>query len=1325
VTPLSELVSKLEFVLPADRRELRARIGGLEKRLRSGGQPDPRAVRLVEEAIAKSIAVHERRAQIVPAVSYPPELPFAAALEPLREAIGASQVVVVAGETGSGKSTQLPKLCLELGRGVHGRIGHTQPRRIAARSVARRIADELGVRVGGIVGVKVRFGDESGRDTLVKVLTDGMLLAETRGDSRLDEYDTIIVDEAHERSLNIDFLLGYLRRLLPRRPDLKLILTSATIDVERLSNHFGKCPIVEIPGRAYPIDIRYRPPEVSGLDEEDPRMLEQIGRAIDEIDASFAESTGGRVVPDVLVFLSGEREIRECESHLSGRFAHRGDAAIRTEILPLFARQALEEQERIFAPGDRRRIVLATNVAETSLTVPRIHAVVDPGFARLLRYSAKSRVQRLPIEAISQASARQRAGRAGRLGPGIAIRLYDELDFSHRAPFTPPEILRTNLASVILQMEALNLGKAEEFPFVDPPSTRLIADGRTTLVELGASTQEGRLTKLGRSMSLLPLDPRLSRMLLASVDEHCTGDMIVVAAALAVQDPRVRPQEKRDAADFAHARFRDGQSDFASFLRVWSAWRSENRDESGREVGSSARRRWCEKNFLSYQRMREWSDTVAQLKELFDEHFGIKVGDPARELDQGAFHRAVLAGFASHIGARNEKGEYRGPSGALFALHPSSALARRGPNWIVAAEIVETTRRFARICARIQPDWIARVAPHLCTRSQFEPHFVDETGQVAAWERTTFGELVIVPRRRVPWGPIDPVGARHVFIQEGLVGHRARTEGAFLDTNRILREELEGEEVRGRRRGLLLEEEAAFDFYDSRIPADIHSVPSFERWRREAEAVDPNILVMREEDLLRDDAARVDSAAFPRQLAVDQLSLPLDYAHDPEDARDGVTARVPVEALAVLDPAPFEWLVPGLVGEKIEALVRSLPKHLRVRLFPIDEVVQGAVESLEYGKGSLKAHLARHLTAIAQAEIGVGDFRDDLLPPHLRMRFTVVDADGRVLGEGRELGVLAAKFRNIARDRLRAGIDRTTDPVALLERERVERLPDEAIPLNIDYRRAGITLRGFPALSTEHDAESSDGVRIALRVFDGEREAGEAHRRAVAHLLGAEFRGAVEHHVAYDPQCESLLSLLFHEGVEDGVGFVARIVASGVVGECARPPRSMDEFLAAEDRGSLDLFDRVALTVRTLHVLLAGAAEVDGLTRGSIADPSGDTRARVAARLEQALGGRSIEGLVGCDRDELSQRLRIVGMLRARLERMREIGGDRDLAIDAELAPLAARVAEAMRDRSRSADSQRAIRRMWEEIEISRFAPKLPRAFPASERRLEDLLDGR
>ncbi len=1319
----SELLQRLDDCLPRDRRVLRARIGGLVKR----GEPDARALAAVRAAIDASAAARLRRRGLVPAVSYPADLPVTGALDAIRAALAGHQVVVVAGETGSGKSTQLPKLCLELGRGVDGRIAHTQPRRLAARSIGRRVADELGVRVGGgaggVVGVKVRFNDDTGADTLVKVLTDGMLLAETRGDPRLEEYDTVIVDEAHERSLNIDFLLGYLRRLLPKRPELKVVLTSATIDTARLSAHFGDCPVVEVAGRAHPIDIRHRPPEadgaaLKGLDEEDPRLLDALAAAIDEIDATFADPAfaghlrdGSR--PDVLVFLSGEREIREAEAHLRGHLdGHARGGRGASEILPLFARQAIEEQERIFSPGPARRVVLATNVAETSLTVPRIHAVVDAGNARILRYSARSRVQRLPVEPVSQASARQRAGRAGRLGPGVAIRLYSEEDYLARGEYTPPEILRTNLASVILQMEALRLGKAEEFPFVDPPSARLLADGRATLVELGASTAEGRLTDTGRRMSLLPLDPRLSRMVVASIEERCTPDAVVVAAALAVQDPRIRPAEKRDAADFAHARFQDGASDFASFLRLWRAWREETR-----ELGSSARRRWCESNHLSHQRMREWTDTVSQLRELVAEHFGVRVGEPAAEHEPGAFHRAILAGFASQVGVKTEKGEYRGPTGALFAIHPSSALVRRGPNWIVAAELVETTRRYARICARIQPDWIVRVAPHLCRRSEFEPHYLEETGQVAAWERTVLGELVLVPKRRVAFGPVDPAGARQVFIQEALVAGRARTKGEFLRRNRALRESLEREEARGRRRGLLLEEEAAHAFYDRVVPPEVHSLPSFESWRRAAERRERNLLVMREDDLVRDGAERIEDAHYPLALRLDALEVPLAYAHDPDTAHDGLTARLPVEALAVVDPAPFEWMVPGMLAEKVEALVRSLPKHLRVRLFPIDEVVRGAVEALAFGTGDLRATLAAHLSMVAQTRVSRGDFRTELLPAHLSMRFEVLDADGRTLGEGRDLAALAARFAPVARDRLRASVDRASDPVAILEQDEVEALPDEPLAESIRYARAGIALEGYPALVVEGGA--AGGERLALRVLGDQGAAETAHADAVARLVAREQREAVAHHLAYDPSCEALFDAARAWGEPDPSEAVARAVARQAVAEAPRAPRSSAELLAVVRGASRDLHERVAFTVRALHGALGVAAEIGRRTRGAA---PGDPRATVRERLHDTIPPGAFEAFASCDRDELRQRLRIVEMLLARLERLREHGPAKDRALDEELAPWRARVEAAGRDARRSAAERRTIRRMFEELEISRFAPRLPRAFAASERRLAQLL---
>ncbi len=1344
---LRELFARLDGVLLCDRRTLRARLGGLEKAIRQGKSLDPRAVAQVTDAIEHSLAARAARQSRVPSITYPQELPFASAVPTLRDALLSSQVVVVAGETGSGKSTQLPKLCLEIGRGIEGRIAHTQPRRIAARSVARRIADELGVRLGGVVGVKVRFGDETGPDTMVKVLTDGMLLAETRADPRLDAYDTVIVDEAHERSLNIDFLLGYLRKLVVRRPDLKVILTSATIDVERLSAHFGQCPVVEIPGRSYQIEQWYRPAETVGLDEEDPRFLENLARSIDEVDRAFVER-GAANAPDILVFLSGEREIREAESHLTGHFrGHVSVASSRTEILPLFARQPLEEQERIFSPGPKRRIVLATNVAETSLTVPRIHAVVDAGFARILRYSARSRVQRLPIEPISQASARQRAGRAGRVCAGIAVRLYSEEDFQARGAYTQPEILRTNLASVILQMEALRLGKAEDFPFVDPPGARQLADARATLVELGASTAEGRLTKIGESMSHFPLDPRLSRMLLASIDEHCTNDVLVVAAGLAVQDPRIRVHEHRDAADLAHLRFQHPASDFLSFLRMWRVFRRETAD-----LGSSARRKWCERHFLSHQRLREWVDTVAQLREIFREHFGIKVGEVSESGDEaggddagasGRFHRAVLAGFLSHVGARTEKGEYRGPTGALFQIHPSSGLVRRAPQWLVAAELVETTRRYARICARIQPEWVARVAPHMVTRTQFDPAFVPETGQVSGWERSSYGELVVVAKRRIPWTPVDAASARAIFIQEGLVGHAARTDGEFLARNRRLREALEEEEARGRRRGQLLEEDAAFAFYDRRVPEDVRSTPAFERWRRDAEQRDPAVLLMREDDLLRDDAPRAEERLYPRSIALEALDVPLVYTHDPESEKDGVTARIPVEALGLVDPQPFEWLVEGRLLEKVEALIRSLPKHLRVRLFPMDEVAQGAVEALEFGRGALLSKLARHLSTVAGTRVEPSDFRVETLPNDLRMRFEVVDAHGAVLGEGRDLPQLTARFATISRERLGQSIDRSRDPVTLLERAHVRVMPDEPVPEQIRYVRAGITLVGYPALVLERVA-TTQFVSIALRVLDTRGKALREHAAAVGELAARELRDAVAHHFGYHPLCESLTLLAERAGLEvaldtagtpseddascrnDLVHAIARMVAMQACGDLDRVPREPTAFHALVRGLEPRLADLVGHVVRALHAILVGAEEIIAFTAGAKPNAAGTPKERILARLGEILTGRSeiggLEGVLRSDRDALSQCMRLVEMLRERLERLRAAGGSRDAQIDAELDPLRDRVRAALASPTRPWREALAIQRLLDEIEISRFAPKMPRAFPASEKRLAALL---
>ncbi len=1317
----------LDRSLLADRSRFGGSLVSLERKLAAALAQIPpdasaiaelwRQLSKLEQLLLRSNAEVTRRVALRPTVSYPAELPVSLSMEEIRAAIEASSVLIVAGETGSGKSTQLPKLLLSMGFGDTARIAHTQPRRLAARSVARRVAEELGARVGrdtgAIVGCKVRFGDETGRDTLLSVMTDGMLLSEMRRDPLLRAYSAIIVDEAHERSLNIDFLLGALTRILARRPTLKVILTSATMDTGRLAEHFAAfgARVLEVSGRLHPIDIRYRSlakDEVAEpeLDEEDPRVLEAIASAVEEIDVSRKEQ--GKPPGDILVFLSGERPIRECASFLEGRLRDG------TEVHMLFARQSIEEQERIFHPAAARRIMLTTNVAETSLTVPRIHAVIDAGYARISRYSPKSRVQRLPVERISQASARQRAGRAGRLEPGIAIRLTSEEEFAGRSAFTPPEIQRTNLASVVLQMEAHALGRCEEFPFVDPPSQRLIGEARQTLVELDAMEPDkhggiGKITPIGRQMAEIPLDPRLARILLAGAKEFVQAEVAVIVAALAVQDPRIRSADDREAADLAHLRFRDEGSDFISFLKLWGIYRSETAT-----LGSSALRRWCEKHRLSFVRMREWQDTIAQLRDICAERFKVKFGEPASETDAGRVHRALLTGLALQVACKGEKGEYQTSTGQTIFLHPSSVLARKSPHWVVVAEIVETTRKFGRIAAKIAPEWIERAVPNLCTKHAFEPHWLRESGQVAAWERVRLGTLVICAKRRVPWGPIDPVGARDIFLHEALVAGEIRTKGVFLEKNAALRATLEAEEVRGRRRGLLVEDEGAYRFYDARVPAHVHATPSFEQWRREAERTQPNILIMEEQDLLRDEAVRPDARLFPSHLQVGGCTLPLTYAHDPLDAQDGVTVSIPYEALPHLPAAPFEWLVEGMLLEKMDALVHALPKALRVRLFPLAEVAAGAFESIPFGQGALRVVLAAHLTRLAQSEVRPEDFDLSKVPPHLCMRFAVLGADGSVLDTDRDLSALRTRVRQLAPNiRLQE-----RDARLQFEREIVDGFPAEPIPSAVQYQRAGMEVRGYYGLSSELRA----GKRLLmLRVAATEGEALAMHQDAIARMLAEESKDALVHHLQYAPSFEALAScwrsLRATEPLESAA--MSRIASLWLAQRASTEPfpRSAtafaplrDEFQRALHAATTAAWDPIARFVRDAAAISAWIASDH---------PASMLASKLAIRgrfdamhVTSALSEGSSSSFL-----ELQAELAV---LAARVERLRDGSPQQDIAREQEVQPFRAQL-EAWKTAGSPSATFESAQRLLRLYEAQIFAPRLVTSKGTSLKRLREV----
>lgn len=1057
-----------------DRQALRARLAAIRRRARAG-KPVDRSLQRLQQDIEKSAAQAAQRKAKLPTPTWPDDLPVVHKRDEIAKAIAENQVVVVCGETGSGKSTQLPKICLELGRGVYGMIGHTQPRRIAARSLAMRIAQELNSPLGQAVGYKVRFSDRLSSDTYIKLMTDGILLAETQSDRLLESYDTIIIDEAHERSLNIDFLLGYIRQLLPRRPDLKLIITSATIDPQRFSRHFDNAPILTVSGRMYPVEVRYRPLISDDPDEQELEMEQAVGAAVEEL-------WSGEGPGDTLIFLPGEREIRQMAQFLKKHHP------LGAEILPLYARQSAEEQMRVFQPHSQHRIILATNVAETSLTVPGIRYVIDPGLARISRYAPRTKVQRLPIEPISQASADQRKGRCGRVSRGVCIRLYSEQDFARRPLFTDPEVLRTNLAGAILQMKALKLGEIGQFPFIDPPDSRAIRDGYQTLQEIGALDDRNELTEIGRMLARLPIDPRIGRMVLAARDENVMDEVLIIAAALSVQDPRQRPMDRQADADSAHAQFRDENSDFLGFLKLWQ-WFHDNQ----KRLSASKMRSLCKENFISCVRMREWHDVHSQLRELAGE-MGLlgpaeqqtgKKDNPAARAD--AIHRALLTGLLSNIGLKSEGFEYTGARGTKFSIFPGSALFNRKPTWIMAAELVETTKLYARTVAPIQPQWLERLAAHLLKKTYSDPYWQAHSGHVMAYEKITLFGLTVVPRRSVHYGPVDPKTSRQMFIQHALVDGDWYTEGKFFRHNRELIEEIQAIEHKSRRRDLLVDSQAQYDFYDSRIPAGVYSGQLFEKWRRQAEAASPQILFMSKRDLMRYQAD-IDWEQFPDQLVVGGMVLPLEYRLDPGHPADGITVTLPLAALNQLSPEPFEWLVPGLLKEKILALIRSLPKSIRTHFVPVPDHAEAALRAIRSRTGSLLDALAEHLGKQSGVQVSRHDFQLDTLPDHLRMNFRVVDAHGRQLAMGRDLLELRRQLGAAAGEGFAADADER------FCRNGITRWDFGDLPEQIRVSRQGMELVGYPAIV---DA----GQSVSLRVLDTAQSAAAATRAGLRKLF--------------------------------------------------------------------------------------------------------------------------------------------------------------------------------------------------------------------------------
>ena len=1069
---IDQLLKNLDQAMISDRHRLRRQLHELRKR------PDEAKLGQWVEKVQASFARVNARRMSVPTVRYDDSLPIAAKRDEIKKVLAEHQVLIIAGETGSGKTTQLPKICLELGRGQHGLIAHTQPRRIAARSVASRVAEELATPLGGLVGYQVRFEDQSDANTLVKLMTDGILLAETQHDRFLERYDTIIVDEAHERSLNIDFLLGYLKTLLPRRPDLKVIITSATIDLQRFSEHFDDAPIIEVSGRTFPVDTWYRPltaeqDEEGNQIENDLTVDQAILAALDEI-AAFERSE--RKTPgDVLVFLPGEREIRDAADILrKAQLRH-------TEILPLYARLSPAEQQRIFQSHPGRRVILATNVAETSLTVPGIRYVIDSGTARISRYSYRAKVQRLPIEAVSQASANQRKGRCGRVEPGVCIRLYGEEDFLARPEFTDPEILRTNLAAVILQMLHLRLGEIDQFPFIEPPDGKAISDGFNLLQELSAVNRENQLTPMGRQLARLPIDPRLGRMLLEGARQGSLQEALIIASVLSVQDPRERPPERQQAADQAHAQWKDADSDFAALVNLWRGF-----EEQRQELGASALRNWCRKQFLNYLRLREWRDAHRQLG-LICRDLQLQVNkDPA---DYPKFHKAVLSGLLSQIGQKTEDGDYLGARQRRFWVHPSSGMGRKKPQWLMAAELVETTKLYARMVAKIEPDWIEPLAGHLIKKNHFEPHWEKKRGQVVAFEQITLYGMIVVGRRPVHFGPIDPVVSRELFIREGLVRGEIQSRAKCLTANHKLLEQLDELEAKARRRDILADEETLYGFYEARLPVEIHQTATFDSWYKVNSQKHPDLLIMREEDVLAREASEVTAAQYPDTLRLGDLSLQLSYHFEPNHPRDGVTLRVPAPLLPALPGERLEWLVPGLLEAKCISLVRNLPKALRKNFVPVPDFIRAALARLTFAEGSLPHALGRELLRMTGARVSDEAWAEaaQQVDSHLRMNIEVLDGQGKFLGEGRDLAELTARFAEASSAALAApSTSKSQQPVQAKAFTKVEQTTQQNI--------AGLSMTVYPALVEE-------GGTVKEGRFSTAAEAEYQHRRALQRLL--------------------------------------------------------------------------------------------------------------------------------------------------------------------------------------------------------------------------------
>lgn len=1245
--------------------------------------PDAQAQRAVEslgKAIDDSLARVERLRTLPLKIEFDNALPIVAHREEIAKALRDHQLVVVCGATGSGKTTQLPKICLAAGRGSLGLIGHTQPRRIAARAIANRVAAELGTHVGGAVGFQVRFTDRTGPDTRLKVMTDGILLRELERDRQLRNYDTLIIDEAHERSLNIDFLLGVLKRVLPQRPELRVVITSATIDPQRFAEFFGGAPIIEVSGRSYPVEVRYRP-LVDEDEDEELSLTEGIVAAVHELDRVDRG--------DVLVFLPGEKQIRETSEALGKARLHA------TEVLPLYSRLSTRDQELIFEKHSARRIVLATNVAETSLTVPGMRHVVDSGLARISRYSVRGKVQRLPIEPISQASADQRKGRAGRESSGICIRLYAEDDFAARAPFTPPEVLRTNLASVILQMAALELGEPQDFPFVDPPDTRLINDGYKLLQELKAVDEARTVTSLGRQISVLPLDPRLARMLLAASHHRCVAEMLVIAAFLAAQDPRERPADAQAQADQKHAAFADPRSDFLGVLNLSKAFVEQSAALSGNQL-----RKWCRENFLSFIRLREWQELQRQLGEIVAE---LQLKPNQLPADYNDLHQAILTGFLGNIGTLDERREYEGARGTRFVVAPGTPLAAKPPRWIVAASLMETTRLYARMVAAVEPPWIEAAAEHLIKRTYTEPHWLEERGYVAAFESTSLYGLTLSSRRRVNYGSVAPAEAQQIFVREALVEGHTRLRAPFLDHNRHLRREVEQLEAKLRRRDVLVDEQAITDFYLQRLPAHIHSSAALEKWLRGPHPTES--LRMSRRDLMRRDVPEITATSHPDRLHFAGNELPLEYVFEPGSPRDGITVTLPQPLLPTAVPADFATPIPGWRIETITELLRALPKQIRKAFVPVPENAARAAAEIDAGHKDFHAALAASITRSSGFPMTAEDLAALPVQDALRVNIRVVDLNGAVLAEGRDLLALQRSSRRVESERSGGR------PDSVHRRWDFGELPAQQV-----VQRRGLRFTVYPTLR-----DHGDGVELmeAGSASDAEESLRPAVLRLAMLALPEQFKYARKKFA--DDRDIVLLGQGLNTVRPMTEPLAERAFGDCFLGEGTVLPRTAEQFQAVLDQHRSDfgdIVDRVLTHAReTLRELRNVRQKLAGLDNPAFQSAHQDVR----AQLQTLVPADFPTGVPEVLWPHLPRYLKALG------RRLDKVPGNqkRDAELMARVRPAMRALEQLSAQVHRDEQHAEILRLQWliEELRVSLFAQDLKTAVPVSDKRLAEQIE--